>query len=402
MKALVAHPGTQHSGKLAYQLYRLGMLDGLHTGFVIAEGSLVDRAISALPSSWSGRVSNRRVAVPQSLIHLYPWHEANARWRQRQGHPQQRVLHERNERFQRGIPDSAFKSADAVIAFDTSSWILSTRAIDKGISFVLDQSIGHPDSKAQVYKMLREKYPDWSQDAEPRMQDVRAAEKIEHENARIIVVPSTFAKNTLVENGIPEGKIRINPFGVDGFRFSPKARPPSELTRFVFVGSMTVRKGIPQLLDVWRRLKAPASELWLIGPATTAVQTRIGGCENVVYKGAVPNRSLPTLLNQCDVFVFPTFFEGFAQVIPEAMACGLPVLSTTSAGADIIRNGENGWVISPGDDDSLLERLEYCIRSPQKVADAGRQAHASAQALSWERYGRQWATILDEVGRTKG
>lgn len=401
MKAVVAHPGTQHSGRLAHELHRLGHLKEFHTGFAFSDSGLLQRATAVLPRSWTASLSNRRVALPSGLIHTYPSQELRALWRRRSGMAEQDAFHERNERFQRRIPDAAIDGADAIVGFDTSSWILAERAARRGVPLLLDQSIGHPDSKARVYRVLRERYPGWAHDAETRLPEVLAAEKVEHESARLIVVPSAFAKGTLAENGIEESRVRVNPFGVDATRFTPRPRPASAPMRFVFVGALTVRKGIPQLLDAWRRMNAGAAELWLIGPAAPKALELVRAVPNVVYKGVVPNSQLPALLQQCDVFVFPTFFEGFARVIPEAMACGLPVLATTAAGADVVRDGECGWIIAPGDDEALLERLDHCARSRSEVIAAGAAARKAAEGLTWERYAARWASILAEAAEAR-
>jgi alpha-maltose-1-phosphate synthase len=398
VKVLLAHPGTQYSPKLAAQLYRHGQLGAFHTGFVIVEGGKWDRAVSTLPTAWSRRLLNRRMAnVPLSQVHLHPWDEAVAAARRKFGQPQQEVYHHRNAAFQERIPDSALSDATTVIGFDTSSWLLARRTAAQGRPFILDQSIGHSDSKARVFDELRRRYPQWSQDAETRLAHVRAAEQAEHELATCIVVPSTFAANTLVENGVARERIRVNPFGVDIRRFSPRPRAPRSPMRFCFVGSISVRKGVPLLLDAWKRLNLSDAELWLVGPASSAAATLTRGYRNVEYKGAIPNSELPETLRECDVFVFPSFFEGFAQVVPEAMACGLPVITTTSAGADIIEHGRNGWIVGPGDEEALIAAIENCLANPGALAEVGAAARQSVETLTWDHYGDRWARILAAV-----
>ncbi len=398
MNVLLAHPGTQYSGKLAAQLYRHGNLGAFHTGFAIAGGGIWDRVLSALPVRLSRPFSNRRIPnVPPSLVHLHPLDEGLATFLKRLGVPQQDVYYQRNAHFQERISDSSICASGAVIGFDTSSWILARRAAHFGRQFILDQSIGHSDSKSRVFEQLRKRYPEWSQDAERRLPSVRAAEQIEHDLATCIVVPSTFALSTLVENGIARERIRVNPFGVDIRRFSPRPRVQRQSLRFCFVGSISVRKGIPLLLDAWKRLNTKDAQLWLIGPASQSVLSRIRGFRNVDYKGPVPNSDLPNLLTDCDVFVFPSFFEGFAEVIPEAMACGLPVIASTSAGADTIEHGKNGWLIEPGDEEGLVAAIEYCCRNRDRVNEVGLAARESAEQLTWDHYGNRWADILSGI-----
>ena len=397
-RVLLAHPGTQYSGKLAAQLFRYRALESFHTGIAIAEGGFGDSILSALPKPWRRRFANRRVlGVPPALIHLHPWDEGLAIFLEKIGRPKQGVLHARNTRFQKRIPGQAIADATAVIGFDTSGWLLAERCAQLGMPFILDQSIGHPDSKSRVFEQLRKRYPEWSHDAEIRLREVREAEQIEHDLAVRIVVPSSFARGTLIENGVAADKIRVNPFGVNCAEFAPQSQTRRHRMRFCFVGSISVRKGVPQLLSAWERLQPKNAELWLIGPARASEIKLIQGYPNVHYKGAVPHDELPHMLNQCDVFVFPSFFEGYAQVVPEAMACGLPVIATTSAGADIVKHGENGWLFEPGDDEALIAALEHCLMNPGSAMAAGLRARQSAEKVTWNRYGDIWMQILGEL-----
>lgn len=398
-QVLLAHPGTQYSGKLAAQLFQYGALKAFHTGIAIADGGVGEHMLSVLPRSLRRVFANRRVlGLPYTHLRLHPLDEAVALFLQAIRRPRQSVLNTRNARFQGRIPNAAIAGATAVIGFDTSGWILAERCKTMGIPFVLDQSIGHPDNKTRIFELLRERYPRWSCDMEPRLKEVRQAEQVEHDLARRIVVASSFTRNTLVENGVAPEKIRLNPYGVDCSRFISRRRTDHRPMRFCFVGSITARKGIPQLLEVWQRLHPADAELWLIGPAEPSVARLLRGFHNVFYKGPVPHNEMPAVLEQCDIFVFPSFYEGFALVILEAMACGLPVITTTAtAGPDIIRHGEDGWVIAPGDDAALTGALEYCLRHPDETIATGIRARQTAERFTWDRYGERWIRILGEL-----
>src|SRR5205823_7014838 len=85
----------------------------------------------------------------------------------------QRLLHWRNEHFQRGIPTADLKNADVVIGFDTSSWILTRRCREVVTPFVLVQTIGHPDSNKTVRDEIAIQLPEWSEIGESRATAVR-------------------------------------------------------------------------------------------------------------------------------------------------------------------------------------------------------------------------------------
>ena len=94
-----------------------------------------------------------------------------------------------------------------------------TRAAKAGRPLILDQTIAHPRAKHLVYEKIKKQFPNWADDLEVRAETVSAAEELEHRQAAKIVVASSFTKRTLVENGVPENKIVLNPYGVDLERF---------------------------------------------------------------------------------------------------------------------------------------------------------------------------------------
>jgi alpha-maltose-1-phosphate synthase len=396
LKALLAHPGTQYSFRLALELERRESLSAFHTGFAFCADGLTDKAWRALPLNLRRGIANRRIeGLPRSQLHCHPLDELHALVRLRNGADPQLVMHRRNEKFQRGIPDEAIASAEAVIGFDTSSWILAERCKEKNIPFVLDQSTCHPDAKIAAHKMLQLRFPHWNGTTDIRNPQVRKAEDEEHKSASMLVVASSFTRRTLIENGVPPAKVRVNPYGVDCTSFLIGERSTVRPFRFIFVGGVNASKGAPLLLEAWQQLNAIDAELWIVGPTSRQVRALLSDVRRLRYFGAVPQSELSAILQQCDVFVFPSLFEGFGQVILEAMACGLPVLTTTAtAGQDVISSGQDGWVIEPGDVERMTQIMGECLSSRDSVHEMGRSARVTAERFTWAEYGRRWLEIL--------
>ena len=118
--------------------------------------------------------------------------------------------------------------------------------------------------------------------------------------------------------------------------------------------------------------------------------------EGVVLLGSINPAERCSLFHGADVFLFPSFFEGFAQVIIEAMACGLPVVTTThTAGPDIMPvAGEFGFIVEPGDDDALLMGLQFYATHPDQIEPMGKAARSAVESYSWEAYGHRWHQLL--------
>ena len=398
--ALVVHPGTQYSFSLAKQLSLHGCLSRFWTGFAYAPKSFVGRSLKLLPAPMQARLANRELdGVPSAKYRLRPDIEFRAVSRLRVGEQEQSVMLARNAEFQQQVPDRDISASDVVIGFDTSSWLLAERAHNLSRPFILDRSIGHPSSFYRTMSHLRNKYPDWSVDIPARLPALARAEQSEHDRADRIVVPGSFARETLIENGIASDKVVVIPFGVDLRMFQVTPRPdPSRPLRFIFVGSVGVRKGVPVLLKAWEQLAAKHVELWIAGPVPSRVAHLIPRLPGLRLFGKVPRLQLPALLNQCDVFVFPSTFEGLAQVQLEAMACGLPVIGTRASGAqDVVSEGQEGYIVAECDPDALSSAMQRCISERHQLSEMSVAARKRSEQFSWNAYGRRWIDLLRQV-----
>jgi starch synthase len=350
--------------------------------------------------SRAGVFSNRAVyGVPKAKLRTTPDLELLHLARARIGGDIQPILHARNIAFQRRIPDRELIESDAIVGFDTSSSVLVKRARCLQRPFFLDQTIAHPNAKRPVYARVAEQYPDWRDDLPLKEATLTAEEESEHNAANVIVAASSFTKQTLVEHGVDPAKIQVNAYGVDLDRFRADGeRKADRPFRFIFVGLISARKGIPLLLEAWRALNAPDAELIIAGPATPAAARKQLEASGVKLVGKQSNTAVAELMADSDAFVFPSYFEGFGLVLLEALACGLPVLTTTAtAGRDIISDDKNGWVIEPGDLDALVARMQWCCDNRDAVRAMRHAARSTADRYSWDNYGDRWKLILDET-----
>jgi glycosyltransferase involved in cell wall biosynthesis len=264
---------------------------------------------------------------------------------------------------------------------------------------VLDRSIGHPLSFQRIIPALQKRFPEWAENFPAYLPPLLEVEAAEHRKAHRIVVASSFTRRTLIENGVPNEKIEINPYGVDTQRFSPSPRPCSgRQLRFVFLGALSARKGLPLLLRAWRSLSTEGAELWLVGPVSEANARLLKPMPGLKVIGKIPHEELPALLRQCDVLVFPSYFEGFGLVILEALACGLPVIATEATAApDLIKHGVEGYIVPTGDLEALRDALQRFIFSPSDLERMSCAARLCAERYSWDAYGDRWFEILHNM-----
>jgi alpha-maltose-1-phosphate synthase len=395
---LLAHPGTQYSHQLARQLARHDALYQFWTGFAVPTDSLTGHLFTDyLPAGLRRKVANRVLrGVPSRSLRTMPLVEWKALKRLREGEPQQHVFHQRNRAFQQKIPADSLRKATAIIGFDTSSWLLAERAEKAGKPFFLDQSISHPLANESIMQGVAKRYPAWQAEIETRLPEVLECEQREHKLAKKIVVASSFSKRTLVAQGVSEDKILINPYGVDLDLFHPPARPRERRPlRFLFLGLISARKGIPLLLEAWAKMNLQDAELWLVGPVSERERALIPDLRGLKLLGKRAHQELPNLLRQCDVLVFPSYCEGFAMVILEALASGMPVITTeATAGPDLINDKEEGRLIPSGNLDALCTAMQDFAREPDKLESMGRAARLCAERFSWDAYGDRWQQIL--------
>lgn len=204
-------------------------------------------------------------------------------------------------------------------------------------------------------------------------------------------------------SGIPSDKIYRIPNSVDTKRFIPVELAQKNLLRkklglpqsagiVIYTGRLVSYKGLPLLLNVWNELRLKHENVLLILAGTGGLD--IHNCEEelqayvksaalngqILFTGAVQN--VPEYLQASDIFAFPTENDAFPSSIVEAMACGLPVI-TTPVGAikTIVTDRETGLLIQPGNGEQLFQALDVMLSNKVLASRLGQAAHRSVQDL---------------------
>jgi glycosyltransferase involved in cell wall biosynthesis len=217
-----------------------------------------------------------------------------------------------------------------------------------------------------------------------------------------VIAASAFTRWTLLESGIEASKIEILPLGFEAEKI-PHSLEHKNLEnrklKVLFAGTVTQRKGMSYLLDAMEKLNRADIELHVYG----GIQGSGGGFEKrkhlLHYHPPVSQYELFQLYTQFDVLVLPTIFEGFGLVIVEAMAAGLPVITTAhSMGPDVIENEKSGWIIPIRDAGAIATALEK-LRQKSNAEYAAMRSEARNAALrySWDRYRAALIQCLDRL-----
>jgi glycosyltransferase involved in cell wall biosynthesis len=252
----------------------------------------------------------------------------------------------------------------------------------RGMVTVVERASSHPGTQA---RLLREEYARWDMSLHwLRWSETRAT--TEFAASDYITIPSAFVRESMLAAGVSEHKLIEIPFGVDPKRFSPAIGAEPHPFRALFVGQVSIRKGVPYLLDAWRRVAWQDAELWLVGARAadwTTIGQRWANAASVHWIPYSPN--VAELYRQCDVFIFPTIEEGSALVTYEAMASGLPVITTPNAGS-VVRDDAEGFLVPIRDVDALCARLEHLRCDDALRKRMGRVARARAEEYTWDTY----------------
>ncbi|HEV8524981.1 MAG TPA: glycosyltransferase family 4 protein, partial [Terriglobales bacterium] len=121
---------------------------------------------------------------------------------------------------------------------------------------------------------------------------------------------------------------------------------------------------------------------------------------NVVVRDTVPRQELYGIFDRANVLVFPTLAEGLALTPLQAMARGLPVITTPNSGAgNFIRNGENGWMIPPCNEDALARAMALCCEDPSSLEEMGSRAAQQMSRWRWSDYRAALGAVVSEFLR---
>ena len=216
---------------------------------------------------------------------------------------------------------------------------------------------------------LRRKH-DWAADAwggAPSWLTPRELEKTrrEYEWADRIYVHSEYTRHSFLNAGIPASKLRRTYLQPHPRFQPPPERPSDDVFRVVYVGRIDIMKGIPLLRAAFASLPDPA-ELTIVGgwPDRRMKHYMQEWMAEEPRLRLAPGDPLPAL-HTADVFVHPSYQDGFGYAPVEALACGVPVIVTEDTGMkEHVIEGVNGYIIPTGDTEALRERLHHLQRHP--------------------------------------
>jgi glycosyltransferase involved in cell wall biosynthesis len=302
--------------------------------------------------------------------------------------------------FDAGVARRLRPSTRIVYGFEQGCRATLDRAAELGVHGVLDMAAPHfavtdPVLAAEVDAVPELRTPYWIA-TRATLAERNQRKQHEFERAALIVANSRFTARSLEGTGIALDKVRVVPLGAPDVDPSWRSVPPANPARVLFAGSISTRKGAHLLLQAWRRLRlGSVAELLMVGQwlLPTAWQSDLPAGVRVLKW--LTRAELREEYLRASVLVLPSLLDGFGMVVSEALAHGLPVITTRNTGAaDLIEQGRNGWVIDAGEVDALAERLQHAIDNPTELRAMREAAEQSAGRRPWSVYRNE---IVDAV-----
>ena len=254
----------------------------------------------------------------------------------------------------------------------------------RGTPHVLDNPNGH----IRDFREAIQREADlWLPTRYPAHPTAAMVDRVEEEYAKAlrIRVGSTWAAESMAARGVDRSRISVVRHSVDLSRFTPGPRRPQRenLLRVIYVGSVSLGKGFPYLLNAVRAVGARRVAVHIVGATGDPWCRRLfKSLRSGLDVTVAPGDPLQAY-RDADVLVLPTLHDGFGFVIAEAMACGLPVITTDRCGAaELLRQGESGWVVPAGNVERLAFALEDASRRSGELREMGTIARRTIQSVA--------------------
>lgn len=378
---VVAFAGARDAYQVPIALHEFGLLQTLVTDFYAPlDRDLFARVSKLFPASIRSKIGRRfDSALPSDLVQSDLGYAIKNRW---EPHEWMHRIGSLGKRAGR-IADREHCSIIAYAHIATSAF-----AADGVGTKVLMQMQPHP-AAVRAALLSDDFLPDFQDQIGNELhwpQEVFETFSREPHLADRCIVASSYTRKTLVDNGVHSDRISVIPYGVDLDFFCPTGSQSNKFS-LLFVGQLCRQKGLHYLLEAWRRLKLPNAELRIVGRLPQKKEIIRGSGSNAHFLGSLDWKALREEYRRADLLCMPSLSDGFGQVILEAIACGTPGLTTTSCGAsDLIRHGENGFVIPAADLESLIARLDWASQNRDTLRQMRSAARATAEQYPWTKF----------------
>lgn len=285
--------------------------------------------------------------------------------------------------LQRTIVREDFRGANALYCLDNSDLDV-IRAARRKRMFIVYEQICCPEV-GRIMRQERSIFPGLEEQEPEELIEAGIKRDLEAWHlSDVVLAPSKFVRDSMVRLGFDPARISVVPYGLPDDWFQTPSRPKQE--RVLFVGNVCLLKGTHYLAEARRILlqRGFSPEFRVVGPVRPYVP-HTPMFEGLDYVGQIPRAQVREEFAQADVFAFPTISESFGLVHLEALACGVPVITTPHCGS-VVRNGVDGYIVPVRDPEALADRIQQLLIDRQLRSRMSASARARARQFSWQHY----------------
>ena len=278
-----------------------------------------------------------------------------------------------------------YKNTDILIGWSGFSYKTFQKSQNYNLIKILERGSTHIKFQSDI---LEEECKIFNVDFKINDKEIKQELK-EYDLADYISIPSNFVKQSFLKNGINKKKLIVTPYGVNLNYFYPKKKKDN-IFRFIYVGTLSIRKGLWYTLKAFNELNLPNAELILVGSIEASflpLLKEFTSNKKIKILNHIGQNKLVEFYNISNVFVISSIEDGFAMVIPQALACCLPVICTeNSGGSELIENGINGYVLPIRQLDKLKEKMLFLYEDNEHYFFLKSKLYLKRRSLSWDRY----------------
>lgn len=402
-KVFLSHSGKQHSYHTAKALNDNLLLGEYHTSSYVS-----NRSIQKIIEYSGNNFFSRRYlkGLSGKKIHSNWRYELNEFVLNRFSKDRsiiQKAVYQRDVSFDRHIASKLRKSDSNIFwGFQGSCYNSLKEARNNGKITVCELSTGHVLESISILSEEAKLNPDWADSFDNLYFPSDYKVRLENEPfvADKVIAASNFTRGTLLKAGVPEEKIKVLPLGFDS-RFIPfdDSRPNTiGPLKLLYTGRVTQRKGISYLLEAMKSLQSIA-ELDIIGFVHGSGKGLRPFKNYYKIYPSLSQHDLFCAYSNYDVLVLPSLFEGFGLVILEALAAGLPVITTRNTiGADIIKDHLNGFLVDIRSSKGIEEAVNMFVsKSDEERYQMRLNARRTALMYTWDNYAKEVSSFINEI-----
>ena len=421
---MVAQKGAREHFLAARALHQQGSLASLVLDWYAPAGRLARTVLAwLLGSSGRSALAARTDHIPDQLVRQLRWVGLWCKWKEREARRHRdhyAGFLATDAAFGRAVARMKLPAHDVFFGYSYASLEMLEAERARGVFTVLDQI----DPGPVHFRLVAEetaRHPELAGPPASFPAAYYARLQREWELADVIVVNSEWSREAIVAEGADSAKIEILPLAYqtegrgqraegrgqraeDGGQRAEGRGQRSEIRgqraedrhlRVLWLGQVTVGKGIHYLLEAARQLQQEAVEFTIAGPLHIRKEVLDTAPANVRWLGQVPRSQVGELYAQADLFVFPTLSDGFGLTQLEALAHGLPVIATPNCGR-IVQQGLTGFIVPPRDAKALADAILKFVRNRKLPDEMRPRCLEAVKAFSVSRYGDRLLEIVAE------